>query len=52
MSQLRPVEVRVPVQGISRFEHLVDPSDYARQLEAVSGAASRLDRPAAAGWPR
>ncbi len=42
MSTLRPVEVRVPVQGLERFEELVAPSDYARQLEAISGAVARL----------
>lgn len=41
-AQLRPVEVRVPVQSIARYEELLDPADYARQLEAVSGAAERL----------
>jgi trehalose synthase len=40
--QLRPAEVRVPVQSLSRFEALVDPSEYARQLETVSGASARM----------
>jgi trehalose synthase len=38
----RPVEVRVPVQSISRFEELLDPAEYARQLEAIAGAVERL----------
>jgi trehalose synthase len=42
MSQLRPVEVRVPVQPVSRYERLVDPDRYARWLEAVHGAVARL----------
>lgn len=41
-SQLRPVEVRVPVQSLARFERLVEPDEYARQLEAIAGAVARL----------
>jgi trehalose synthase len=40
---LRPAEVRVPGQLLSRFEHVVEASEYARQLEAVRGAAGPLE---------
>jgi trehalose synthase len=42
VTDLRPVEVRVPVQGIARFEPLMDADAYSRALEAVSGAVARM----------
>jgi trehalose synthase len=42
MTELRPAEVRVPVQSIARFEPLIDAEAYSRHLEAVSGAVARL----------
>jgi trehalose synthase len=42
VSELRPTEVRVPVQSIARYEDLIGGDDYARRLEIVSGAVARL----------
>ena len=42
VSELRPAEVRVPVQSIARYEDLIGGDDYARRLEVLSGAVSRL----------
>ncbi len=39
---LRPVEVRVPVQSVSRFADLLDPDDYARHRAAIDGAVDLL----------
>lgn len=39
---LRPAEVRVPVQPVSRFADVLDPDDYARYRAAIDEAAGML----------